>query len=103
MSVQDNSDEIKTQQRKRFEVMAVRMAQYLNLSQAEKFEGLPPAIRQHLEGLRYCDVIRPLVLSDHAAGQSMRAIAIKYAISKTAVLNCVKKNRPNKVDGFSKD
>lgn len=83
--------QIEQKRRERFEVMAVRLANRTGMSTAEKFSELPVPIREHLDGLRYCDIIRSLVQSDHADGYSIRRLAIKYGISKTAIDNHLKK------------
>lgn len=83
--------QIEQKRRERFEVMAVRLAQYLNMSQAEKFADLPPKIREHFDGLKYADIVRPLIAVDRTAGFSVRQLSIKYGLSLSAIHNHISK------------
>lgn len=78
-------EQIQDKRRERFEAMAVRLAHHLKMSSAETFDQLPLPVRQHFEGLRYGDVVRPLIREDHALGFSLRRLSIKYGLSKTAI------------------
>lgn len=80
-------EQILDKRRERFEAMAVRLAHHLKLSGADRFDELPVAVRQHFEGLRYGDVVRPLIQEDHAKGLSLRQLSIRYGLSKTAISN----------------
>jgi len=86
-----NNEQIEAKRRERFEIMAVRLAKRLEMSHAETFDQLPVPIRKHMEGLRYCDIVRPLIQADHADGYSLRRLAIKYGLSKTAISNHISK------------
>ena len=78
-------EQIEAKVRERFELMAVRWANHRGLSSAEKFSELPPQIREQVEQLKYSDLIRPLVLHDHAHGMSVRGLSIKYARSISSI------------------
>jgi hypothetical protein len=96
---------LKSYKQERLKIMSVRLARHLNLSQVETFEDLPEVIRQHFEGLRYCDLVRPLIILDRSTGMSIRQIGIKYGLSKTAISNCIQKSntkvRTTNVDTLS--
>lgn len=83
--------QIEAKRRERFEVMAVRLANRLEMSQAETFDQLPTPIREHFESLRYCDIVKPMIQDDYAHGLSMRRLSIKYGLSLTAIFNHVSK------------
>lgn len=74
--------------------MVVRVANSLSLSKAETFEQLPEAVRSHLTGLRYCELIDPLLRADRANGLSIRALAVRYGLSKTTISYHLGKKRP---------
>ncbi len=77
--------QIESKVRERFELMAVRCANHLKMSSAKNFADLPPQIREHLEGLRYSDIIRPLVLYDRSNGATVRQLSIKYARAASTI------------------
>jgi len=83
-------EQVQAKRRERFEVMAVRLANHTGMSKADSFDHLPPSIREHLNGLRYCDIVKPLIQADHAKGASFRMMAVKYGLSKRSIQDKVK-------------
>lgn len=83
-------EQIEKSKRERFEAMAVRLSQHLKLSNADTFEKLPAPIKDYLNGLRYCDLVKPLIKDDHYNGATLRQMCIRYGLSKTAIENHVK-------------
>lgn len=90
--------EIEAKKRERYELMVVRVANYLNLSKAQTFEALPVEVREHLEQLSYCDLIMPLMRADRKKGLSLRALAVRYGLGKTTVSYHLGKKRPKNPD-----
>lgn len=85
-------EQIEARKRERFEVMAVRLANHLNMSGADTWDKLPQSAKDYFNGLRYCDVVKPLIIQDNHGGQSVRQISIKYGLSPTAVQNHISRN-----------
>ena len=72
--------------REKFEVMAVRLAHHLGMSKAESFDQLPTSIRNTLNGLRYYEIVLPLVIHDREVlGLSYRQLEIKYGLPKSNI------------------
>lgn len=88
-----SDEQIEQQRRDRFEVMAVRLANHLNLSSAERWADLPQTARDYFNGQKYCDIVKPLIIRDSHKGQSVRQLAIKYGLSSSAVQNHLTKSR----------
>lgn len=85
-------EQIEKNRRKRFETMAVRLANHLEMSSADTWEKLPPTVQQYFECQRYCDVVRVLIIKDNHSGQSVRQLSIKYGLSSTAIQNHLSRN-----------
>lgn len=85
--------EIEDKRRARFEVMAVRLANHLNLSSADTWAKLPQTAREYFNGQKYCDIVKPLIIRDNMRGQSVRQLAIKYGLSSSAVQNHLSRNK----------
>ena len=92
--MRESDDNLERRKRERFETMAVRLANHLQMSMADSYDHLPPLVRSHFESLRYCDIIKPLIIRDNANGQTVRQLAIKYGLSPTAIQNHLERNRP---------
>jgi len=88
-------DEIEENKRLRYQIMVVRVARHLSLSKAETFEELPHTVKEHLTALRYCELIDPLLRADRLNGLSLRALAVRYGLSKTTISYHLSKKRPN--------
>lgn len=82
---------IESKRRERFEAMAVRLAHHLNMSQADKFSDLPPDVKVHLNGLKYYDIIKPLIQQDHYSGMTYRQLVNRYGIAKSTIQTYLKK------------
>lgn len=94
--MRDREQIIKEKKRERFEIMAVRLANHLQMSPADTFDALPQPLQQHFNSLRYCDIVKPLMIKDHMSGMSIRGIAIKYGMSAAgAFKHITSKNRRN--------
>lgn len=65
--------------------MVLRLSTHLKLSRATTYEALPPHVRIYFDGIRYCDVVKPLIVADSRAGKSTRQLAIKYGLSQNAI------------------
>ena len=77
--------EIEEKKRERFEFMALRLAHFMHLSEAETFEDLPAQVRVTFNGLKYHEVVLPLMDFDKSNGLSVRQLEIKYGIPKSTV------------------
>lgn len=82
---------IELRKRQRFEVMAVRLANFLGMSAAATFEDLPVKVREHFNGMRYYDIVKPLIQQDHYAGMSYRQLCIRYGVAKSTIQVYLKK------------
>lgn len=81
-----NDEQIKFNKRQRFEVMAVRLANHLNLSVADTFVMLPEQVKIMLNGLKYLDVVLPLMQHDRdRLSLSYRQLEIKYGVPKSTI------------------
>lgn len=83
--MRSNDQQIEAKRRERFEVMGVRFANHLGLSSAEKWSDLPANARETISGLRYCNLVKPLIIRDNRNGASVRQLSIKYALSTRAI------------------
>lgn len=81
---------VKRQKRQRFEAMAIRLANFLDLSQADAYDKLPINLRTHFEDLDYCDLVVRLMKFDKRNGMTFQQISNKYGIPKTTVRNKLK-------------
>jgi hypothetical protein len=86
-------EQIELRRRERFKVMAVRLANHLQMSSADTWEKLPLPVQEYFESQRYCDVVRVLIIKDNHGGQSVRQLSIKYGLSSTAIQNHLSKNK----------
>lgn len=81
-----DNDQIQFNKRQRFEVMAVRLANHLNLSEADTFMSLPGQVQTMLNGLKYLDVVLPLMQQDRERLLlSYRQLEIKYGVPKSTI------------------
>ena len=87
-----SDEQVEARKRERFEVMAVRLANHLNLSGADTYAKLPATARTYFDGLRYCDIVKPLIIQDNHAGLSVRQLSIKYGLSSTSIQNHLSRN-----------
>jgi hypothetical protein len=72
--------------RERFEKMAVLLANHLELSNAQLFAELPVKIQEMFNGLRYIDIVLPLMQRDREKyGLSFRQLEIKYGVTKSTI------------------
>lgn len=83
--------EIEQKRRERFELMAVRHANLLKMSNAKKFEELPLIVRRQLDSLSYSEIVRPLMIADKADGASVRQLAFRYGLPKSTVQRQIEK------------
>ena len=83
---------IEQRKRERFEAMAVRLANHLEMSTAAKFVDLPVKVRDHFNGMRYYDIIKPLIQEDYYGGRlTYQQLSIRYGIAKSTVQTYLKK------------
>lgn len=81
-----NDEQIQFNKRQRFEVMAVRLANHLNLSVSDTFVMLPEQVKSMLNGLKYLDVVLPLMQHDRdRLLLSYRQLEIKYGVPKSTI------------------
>ena len=92
----NNKTKIEENKKARYQMMVVRVARHSKLSKAEIFNDLPDAVREHLTGLKYCELIMPILLADRKRGASLRALAVRYGLSKTTIAYHLSKSRPKK-------
>ena len=76
--------------RERFEVMAVRVASFLKLSNAPTFEALPTQVKERFNKMQYNELVKPLMMNDKYNGMSCRQLGIKYGIPKSTVQRLLK-------------
>lgn len=82
----DPNKNIDNKSNERFKVMAVRLANYLDISRAETWEALPPRLKDWLGSLSYSDIVRPLIIDDYeGGGKSVRQLANRYGVSSRTV------------------
>lgn len=90
----DKQSQIKENQRERFEMMVVRLANLLELSSVDKFELLPPLVRDAFKSFKYLDVVLPLIHHDREVNtMSYRQLEIKYGIPKSTIQNYLNGSR----------
>lgn len=66
--------------------MAVRLAKHLDLADCETFAGLPVQIQTMLNGMKYVDVVFPLMQQDREElSLSYRQLEIKYGVPKSTI------------------
>lgn len=81
-----DNGQIEQNKRQRFEVMAVRLANHLNLSTADTFSMLPDQVKFMLNGFKYLDVVLPLMQQDRERlSLSYRQLEIKYGVPKSTI------------------
>lgn len=81
-----NENEIEQIKRERFEIMAVRLANFLELSSVTVFVDLPVHVQTMLNGFKYIDIVVPLMRKDRDANQlSFRQLEIKYGVPKSTI------------------
>jgi len=79
-------EHIQQNQRRRFEVMAVRLANHLDLSGVEVFDQLPAQVKTMFNGLKYIEIVLPLMQNDRDRFQmSFRQLSIKYGVPKSTI------------------
>lgn len=72
--------------RQRFELMAVRLANHLDLANCDDFEKLPVQIQTMFNGMKYVDVVFPLMQRDKEVfALSYRQLEIKYGVPKSTI------------------
>ncbi len=72
--------------RQRFELMAVRLANHLDLANCDDFEKLPGQIKTMFNSMKYVDVVFPLMQKDKEEfGLSYRQLEIKYGVPKSTI------------------
>lgn len=92
IDAQKNKEKI---QRERFEIMAVRLARHLSLSNAEDFEQLPVSVKSTLNRLQYFEIVMPLIEHDRDKfSLSLRQLENKYGLKKSTIHYHL--NRPEK-------
>ena len=80
------NETIERNRRQRFELMAVRLANHLNLSGVDNFDELPAQVKTILNGLKYIDIVLPLMQHDRDNLQmSFRQLSIKYGVPKSTI------------------
>lgn len=78
--------DIKTNERLRFEAMAVRLAKHLSLSTVDTFDQLPPQVKNTLNRLQYFEIVMPLIEHDREkSGLSLRQLENKYGLKKSTI------------------
>lgn len=87
-----SDEQVEARRRERFEVMAVRLANHLQMSTADTWAKLPQTVRDYFNSQRYCDVVRVLIIQDSHSGQSVRQLSIKYGLSSTAIQSHISRN-----------
>ena len=90
--MRQTDEQVEARRRERFEVMAVRLANHLQMSTADTWAKLPPTVQEYFESQRYCDVVRVLIIRDNHSGQSVRQLSIKYGLSSTAIQSHIARN-----------
>lgn len=82
-----NQQQIESNQRQRFEIMAVRLANHLELSTATEFDELPAHIKTMLNSFKYIDLVVPLMRNDRDGVNqlSLRQLEIKYGVPKSTI------------------
>jgi len=85
------TDNKEAARRERFEQMAVRLANYRKISSATTYSSLPLGVREIMEGMQYCDVVKPLMAFDREKGMTIRGLSIKYGLPKTTVASYLDK------------
>lgn len=90
--MRQSDEQVEARRRERFEVMAVRLANHLQMSTADTWSKLPQPVRDYFNGQRYCDVVRVLIIQDNHSGQSVRQLSIKYGLSSTAIQSHIARN-----------
>lgn len=92
LEAQKNKEKI---QRERFEIMAVRLARHLSLSNVDEFELLPVSVKSTLNRLQYFEIVMPLIENDRDKfGLSLRQLENKYGLKKSTIHYHL--NRPEK-------
>jgi hypothetical protein len=70
--------------------MAVLYANHFKLSLVDRFDALPVNVREALNGLKYIDIVLPLMTKDrHKEGLSYRQLSIKYGVAKSTIQRMV--------------
>jgi len=81
-----NGEQIKDNERRRFELMVVRLANHLNLSSADEFDALPGQVQSMFAGWKYIDVVGPLMVRDRDNDRlTIRQLEIKYGVPKSTI------------------
>lgn len=81
-----NGEQVEKNKRERFRLMAVRLANHLELSPARSFDDLPIQIREMLSALKYIDIVFPLIQRDHNVDRlTIRQLEIKYGVPRSTI------------------
>lgn len=89
------TEKIEQKKRERFEVMAVRLAKHLQISNAETFNDLPTEAKTAFNDMDYIDIVRLLIISDKSKlGLSCRQLEVKYGVPRSTVSRITKGRVP---------
>ncbi len=64
----------------RHKVMCLRLAKMLKQTTADAFEDMEPELRKQFIRMPYNSLIRPLLLSDYAAGANCSQLSVRYGV-----------------------
>jgi hypothetical protein len=79
-----------TKSEERHKIMCLRLAKMLQQTTAEAFEDMPADVREKYIRMPYNSLIRPLLLSDFAAGVQCPQLAVKYGVPYHTIYTWVK-------------
>ena len=88
--VQIPGADARRKKRERFELMAVRVAAFLKLSNAATFDALPMPVKESFNKMQYNELVKPLMMNDKYKGMTCRQLGIKYGIPKSTVQRLLK-------------
>jgi hypothetical protein len=70
--------------------MCLRLATMLKQTTADAFEDMEPELRKQLIRMPYNSLIRPLLLSDFAAGVKCPQLAVRYGVPYHTIYTWIK-------------
>ena len=87
------SEQVEINRRKKFELLAVRLANHLSMSNAKSYIDLPQTVRDYFEAQNYRDIALQLAAVDYRNGLSMRQLKNKYGLPKSTIHDYISGNR----------
>jgi hypothetical protein len=79
-----------TKSEERHKIMCLRLATMLKQTTADAFEDMEPELRKQLIRMPYNSLIRPLLLSDFAAGVKCPQLAVRYGVPYHTIYTWIK-------------